>query len=85
MSLINAILLGFIQGVTEFLPISSSGHLVIGNYFLGIHNNSILFEVFVHLGTLIAILYYYSYDIIEIVRGTVSKEKKHLKQLKTPK
>ena len=78
MSLIDAILLGFIQGITEFLPISSSGHLVIGNYFLGIQNENILFEVFVHLGTLIAILYFYKDDILETLSGIVKKEKESL-------
>ena len=63
---IKVALLGIIQGITEFLPISSSGHLVIGNHFLEISNDNILFEVFVHLGTLVAILYFYRVDIIKI-------------------
>ena len=78
MSLFDAIILGFIQGVTEFLPISSSGHLVIGNHFLKIFNDNILFEVFVHLGTLVAILYFYRFDIVEILRGSLNKDKKYL-------
>ena len=78
MSLFDAIILGFIQGVTEFLPISSSGHLVIGNHFLKIFNDNILFEVFVHLGTLVAILYFYRFDIIEILKGSLNKDKKYL-------
>ena len=44
MNLCDSILLGFIQGMTEFLPISSSGHLVIGSYVLGIKNDDILFR-----------------------------------------
>lgn len=79
MSFIDAILLGFIQGITEFLPISSSGHLVIGSHFLGIINDNILFEVFVHLGTLGAILYFYRVDIFEMLSGVRNKEKKSLK------
>ena len=78
MNLIEAILLGFIQGITEFLPISSSGHLVIGNYFLGIENNNILFEVFVHLGTLSAIIFYYKIELSKMLNGIVVKEKESL-------
>ena len=81
MNLLDAILLGFIQGVTEFLPISSSGHLVIGNHLLGIESDNILFEVFVHLGTLVAIIYYYKDDIIKTYRGIILKESKHLNYL----
>ena len=81
MRIIDAILLGIIQGVTEFLPISSSGHLVIGNYFLGIENNNILFEVFVHLGTLFAIFYFYKKDIHQILKGIINKEKESLNYL----
>ena len=81
MEIIDAILLGFIQGITEFLPISSSGHLVIGNYFLGIENNNILFEVFVHLGTLFAIFYFYKEDIYQLLNGVISKKKESLNYL----
>ena len=78
MSLFEAALLGFIQGITEFLPISSSGHLVIGSYFLGIFNDNILFEVFVHLGTLVAILYFYRFDIQDLLNGLKHKNKSSL-------
>lgn len=79
MSPMDAALLGFIQGITEFLPISSSGHLVIGSHFLGIVNDNILFEVFVHLGTLCAILYFYRFDILDILKGIRNKERQSLK------
>ncbi|HEX9949981.1 MAG TPA: undecaprenyl-diphosphate phosphatase, partial [Thermodesulfobacteriota bacterium] len=45
MSVLQAILLGIVQGITEFLPISSSGHLVLGKALLGIHTQGIAFEV----------------------------------------
>lgn len=59
MTLWQAFLLGLIQGITEFLPISSSGHLALGQYFLGFENlhDYILFDVVCHLGTLVAIFY----------------------------
>lgn len=55
----EAIILGFIQGLTEFLPVSSSGHLELGQYFLGLENmpHYILFSLICHLGTLCAIFY----------------------------
>ena len=56
MSRAEAVALGFLQGVTEFLPVSSSGHLVIGKALLNVQESGIAFEVFVHLGTLMSIL-----------------------------
>jgi len=51
----QAIILGIIQGLTEFLPVSSSGHLTIVQSLLNISGDMISFDVFVHLGTLVAV------------------------------
>lgn len=60
MSFISAVLLGILQGLTEFLPVSSSGHLVLAQHFLGIQDSgNTLFEVFMHLGTLLAVLVFF--------------------------
>lgn len=60
MDVLQSFLLGLIQGITEFLPISSSGHLVLGKYLLGGElEGGITFEVVVHFGTLCSILIYY--------------------------
>ena len=59
MTLFNAILLGIIQGATEFLPVSSSGHLVIFQHFLGITEGNLEFAIVLHLGTLLAIFIAY--------------------------
>ncbi len=56
MSWIDALLLGVLQGLTEFLPISSSGHLVIGQHLLGINIPGNAFEILVHLGSLLSIV-----------------------------
>lgn len=60
MDVLQSFLLGIIQGITEFLPISSSGHLVLGKEILGVDvETGITFEVVVHFGTLCSILIYY--------------------------
>ena len=69
MSIWNAILLGFIQGITEFLPISSSGHLSILNNLFGLttaENGHMFFDVLLHLGTLVSIGVVYWRDIVEM-------------------
>lgn len=70
MSLLHSILLGIIQGVTEFLPISSSGHLAIAEHILGMDGASEIpefFDVLLHLGTLVAVFVAYWSEIKEIV------------------
>jgi undecaprenyl-diphosphatase len=65
----KAIILGIVQGLTEFLPISSSGHLVLGKYLLGLQEQGIEFEVFVHFGTLLAVLTIFSKDIVNLFKS----------------
>lgn len=67
MSLIEAALLGIIQGLTEFLPISSSGHLVLAQAIMGIKVEGIAFDIFVHFGTLLAVITFYRKDLIGIL------------------
>ena len=66
MTWLDAIILGIIQGLTEFLPISSSGHLVLTQYFMDIHERGMLLEVVLHIGTLTSILIYYWNDILKL-------------------
>lgn len=64
MSLLQAILLGLVQGITEFLPVSSSGHLAIFQYIFKVNTDTgMLFEVMLHLGTLIAVCVVFWKDI----------------------
>ena len=63
MTLAEAIILGIVQGLTEFLPISSSGHLVLAQYLLEIDENGNEFEILVHIGTLASILVVFSNDL----------------------
>ena len=70
MSLLNALILGIIQGVAEFLPISSSGHLSIAQNLLGLGvegTDDVFFDVLLHLGTLAAVFVAYWSDIKEMV------------------
>ncbi len=55
----EVIVLAILQGVAEFLPISSSGHLVIGQHLLGLHDGGMRLDIFLHLGTLISICIFY--------------------------
>ncbi|HHW11030.1 MAG TPA: undecaprenyl-diphosphate phosphatase [Firmicutes bacterium] len=73
MDYLSAFLLGALQGLTEFLPVSSSGHLVIGHHLLGLANN-LTFDIAVHLGTLLAILIAMRREVGIILQGlTTSK------------
>ncbi|OGO77943.1 MAG: undecaprenyl-diphosphatase [Clostridiales bacterium GWB2_37_7] len=73
MSLIQAIILGIVQGLTEFLPISSSGHLVLMQKIFGITEPTLIFDTSVHLGTLIAVFAVFKDDIIQILKKPFQK------------
>lgn len=69
MNLFTSLLLGIIQGLAEFLPISSSGHLALAQHLLGINTEvPAFFDVLLHLGTLLAVLVAYWGDVVEIVQ-----------------
>ena len=57
--ILEAIVQGIVQGVTEFLPVSSSGHLSLVQHVMGVQNTSLLFNVMLHIGTLAAVLIAY--------------------------
>ena len=71
MNLLEAIVLGCVQGVTEFLPISSSGHLVLAKCLLGVNVEGVQLEVVVHLATLVAILVYYRRTLLRLFQGII--------------
>jgi undecaprenyl-diphosphatase len=70
MSTFEAIILGIIQGLTEFLPVSSSGHLKLAQHLFGFQNleNMIIFDLVCHLGTLLAIFLLFKNDILNILK-----------------
>ncbi len=67
MTMTDAIILGIVQGASEFLPISSSAHLVIGQALLKVNEPSIFLEVALHLGTLLSVVIYYRRDIAALL------------------
>ncbi len=67
MSLIESIILGFIQGITEFLPVSSSGHLAIFKNFFGLSEVGISYDILLHVGTLVAVFICFWNDIWELI------------------
>ena len=71
MDIIQAIILGVIQGLTEFLPVSSSAHLVFITDILGLQQN-VAFDTLLHLGTLVAVVGYFWRDIVEIITSFIS-------------
>ncbi len=61
---IKALILGIIQGITEFVPVSSSGHLVLANHFIGLELQDITFEIALHIGTLLSVLIFFRKEIL---------------------
>ncbi|MBC7345186.1 MAG: undecaprenyl-diphosphate phosphatase [Clostridia bacterium] len=68
MSSVAAFFLGMVQGLTEFLPVSSSGHLVVAQHYLGADGPGLLFEVLVHLATGVAVVAAFGKDVWSLVR-----------------
>ncbi len=81
MTIWEAVVLGFVQGVTEFLPVSSSGHLVIAQTVLAVEVPGVVFEVAVHVATLVSILLVYRKRVADLARGAVSGDGDALRYL----
>ncbi|HYN37543.1 MAG TPA: undecaprenyl-diphosphate phosphatase [Actinomycetota bacterium] len=71
MSILEALVLGAVQGLTEFIPISSSGHLVIIPELFGWDHPGLAFDVMLHAASLLALLIYFSGDLLDMARGVV--------------
>ena len=72
MTWLQIVVLAVVQGLTEFLPVSSSGHLVLVPHVLGWDDQGLAFDVAVHFGSLIAVAIYFWADLIGLVRGGLS-------------
>ena len=69
MSWFEALILGLVQGLTEFLPVSSSGHLAIGKALFGIENADLRFEIIVHAATVLATIVVFRKEILRLLQG----------------
>ena len=72
MPILQALLLGIVQGLTEFIPISSSAHLIIVPWLFGWHDpalTSLSFDVALHLGTLVAVIWFFALDWVRLIRA----------------
>lgn len=74
MQIMDAILLGIVQGLTEFLPISSSGHLILTEKLFGLGVGSLLFDVMLHGGTLLALIVYFWGDLVTLLKGVFKRQ-----------
>lgn len=85
LELIQAIFLGIVQGLTEFLPVSSSGHLVLGQYFLGLDPErfGLSFDVALHMGTLLAVVSFFWRDLIRLAYA-FARSLSHGRNLQNP-
>ncbi|WP_286229578.1 undecaprenyl-diphosphate phosphatase [Neobacillus mesonae] len=70
---LEALILGIIQGLTEFLPISSTGHLYLGRNLFGLQEAGLLLDTMLHVGTLIAVFIFYKDEFVKIIRNPFSK------------
>lgn len=78
MTIIEAIIFGIIQGLTEFLPISSSGHLVLFKRFFSISGDFVFFSVILHVATLYAVLIYFRKEVLWLIKNPFSKQARKL-------
>ncbi|WP_226530119.1 undecaprenyl-diphosphate phosphatase [Metabacillus niabensis] len=73
MDWIQAVILGIIQGLTEFIPISSTGHLYLGRNFFGLEEAGLFLDTMLHLGTLIALIVFYKEILIKLIKRPFSR------------
>lgn len=78
MDIFQSIILGIVQGITEFLPISSSGHLVLFQKLFGMQEPPIFFDTLIHFATILAVVFYLRKEIWSILKGLNRKENQRL-------
>ncbi len=72
MDFLQALWLGILQGITEFLPISSSAHLILAPVLAGWSDQGVAFDLAVHVGTLLAVVLYFHRDVIALCKDSVT-------------
>lgn len=83
MTYIEAIIFGIVQGITEFLPISSTAHIVIAELILGYHFPGLAFEIFLHQASALAVILYFRRDLAQVIVGFLSyfREKNYMNRV----
>lgn len=76
MEIFQAIVLGIIEGLTEFLPISSTGHLIVAQDVMNYKDTAEIFAIVVQMGAIAAVIWYYKLDLINKIAGLLKKDKK---------
>jgi len=76
MEILQAIILGILEGFTEFLPISSTGHLIVAEDLMGYKDTAEIFTVVIQMGAIAAVLWFYRKDLIEKIAGLIKRDKK---------
>ncbi len=79
--MIESIILGLLQGLAEFLPISSSGHLVLGKELLGMEEAGMFFDIMLHAGTLLSIFVVFRKKIVDMIVGCIRRDKTQQKEV----
>lgn len=75
LAFIDAIILGIIEGLTEFLPVSSTGHIIVGGAALDFKDSHDIFTVVIQVGAIAAVLWYFRQDLMDRVRGLLKRDK----------
>jgi undecaprenyl-diphosphatase len=76
--IIHVVMLGLVEGITEFLPVSSTAHLLLTEKFLGFQDTSQLFTVVIQFGAILAALWYFRADIVALFRGVNQRDSRSL-------
>lgn len=76
MDMLKALILGFVEGFTEFLPVSSTGHLLLIGHFIGFESKGKTFEILVQFGAILAIVTVYFWKLIDIAKGMLTDKTK---------
>lgn len=74
MEIVQAIILGIVEGVTEFLPISSTGHLIVAEELMNYKDTSKMFTVVIQMGAIAAVIWYYRKDLLRLFEGLLSRD-----------
>ncbi|MCQ2092847.1 MAG: undecaprenyl-diphosphate phosphatase [Fibrobacter sp.] len=79
--MIESIILGLLQGLAEFLPISSSGHLVLGEKLLNMHEAGMFFDIMLHAGTLLSIFVVFRKKLVDMIVGCIHRDRAQLNEV----